>query len=128
VPEFLSDAWLAALDDAARQVVLEPVLEPFVLEQVVTGVDARGTVTYHVVFATDGVRVSSGPAPTADVTLVTDVETAARLARGEGNAQQALASGRFRVRGDIETLVHRADGLNALDDAFRAVRAATTYR
>jgi hypothetical protein len=128
VPEFLSDAWLAALDEAARAAPPGPELEPFVLEQVVTGVGARGTVVYHVVFDPHGVRVAGGPAGDADVLFATDHETAVRLARGETNAQQALAAGRFRIRGDVDALVRRSASLRALDDVFGAVRVDTTYR
>ena len=83
---------------------------------------------YHLVFTIEGLRVVPGAAQDADVSLATDLDTAARLARGETNAQQALAAGRFRVRGNIDTLTRRAAGLRALDDVFAAVRAETTYR
>jgi putative sterol carrier protein len=85
-------------------------------------------VTFHVVFAADGIRVVPGAAARPDVTLTTDRATATRLARGEANAQQALAAGRYRVMGDIEGLTRRAAALRALDDVFVTVRAQTSYR
>jgi hypothetical protein len=128
VPEFLSVAWLAALDDAARHAPPTPDVAPFVIEQVVTDATADTIGAYHLVFSDVGLRVVPGPAPDADVSFATDLDTATRLARGETNAQRALAAGRFRVHGNIDTLTRRVAGLRALDDVFAAVRAETTYR
>ena len=69
-----------------------------------------------------------GDAEAPDVSFATDRETAAGIARGETNAQRALAAGRLRVHGNIETLVARAAAFVALEDVFAAVRAGTTYR
>src|SRR5262245_30278673 len=134
VPEFLSDAWLTALDDAARAAGPLPAIAgigdgdaPFVLQQVVRdGDDAE--VRYRVEFAASGLRVRADDERAADVTFATDRATAAALSRGETNAQRALAAGHFQVSGDIEGLVARSDALVALDDVFAAVRAETTYR
>ena len=82
---------------------------------------------YHLVFSAEGLRVVPGTAPEADVSFATDLDTATWLARGETNAQQALAAGRFRVRGNIDALTQRVAGLRALEDVFAAVRADTTY-
>ncbi|MGH8977087.1 MAG: SCP2 sterol-binding domain-containing protein [Acidimicrobiia bacterium] len=126
--EFLSDAWLEALDAAVRAARPVPDVAPFVIEQVVHDSAAGTERAYHLVFGDRDIRVVAGPASSADVTFSTDRETAECLARGETNAQQALAAGRFRVHGNIERLTRRAAGLRALDDAFAAVRAETTYR
>jgi SCP-2 sterol transfer family len=139
VPEFLSDEWLAALDASARAIGPLPAVSPFVLEQVVTSTGRDGTerdsserdgdeVRYQLVFTADGLRVHPGHAEAPDVSFATDRETAAGIARGETNAQRALAAGRLRVHGTIEILVARAEALVALEDVFAAVRAGTTYR
>jgi hypothetical protein len=127
VPEFLSDAWLEALDASARAMGPSPGVAPFVLEQVVTGT-GRDDVRYQLVFAADGLRVRPGRPEAPDVSFATDHDTAAGIARGETNAQRALAAGRLHVRGNIETLMTRANALTALEDVFAAVRAGTTYR
>jgi SCP-2 sterol transfer family protein len=136
VAEFLSDAWLAALDDAARAAGPLPALAavadgdgdtPFVLEQVVRDGD-NAEIRYQVEFAATGLRVRADDQGEPDVTFATDRATAAALSRGETNAQRALAAGHFQVSGDIEGLVARSDALVALDDVFAAVRAETTYR
>ena len=96
MPEFLSDEWLAALDASARAMGPLPAVAPFVLEQVVSA-SGREDVRYQLVFAPEGLRVRTGGAEAPDVSFATDLDTAASIARGETNAQRALASGRLRV-------------------------------
>ena len=127
MPEFLSDAWLVALDEAARRAPPVADVAPFVIEQVVSEADGTES-TYHLVFTATEIRVVTGAAPEADVTFATDLDTASQLARGDTNAQQALAAGRFRIYGKLDSLTRRAAGLRALSDIFAAVRADTTYR
>jgi hypothetical protein len=130
VAEFLSNAWIAELDCAARassDLTTAPDAQPVVVEQHVERAD--GTVTiYHLVFAADGARVQQGPAQVADLVLRTDEETARQLARGTLNAQQAAVAGRLKVRGHAERLRDAAELLRAANDVFRAVREATTDR
>jgi len=128
VPEFLSREWVAALDDAARTsaAFTDVAEERFVLEQRVTFADGT-EVRHHLVVSPDGARAIAGPAPDADIVLMVDYVTARDLARGATNAQRALAAGRLRVGGRIETLAHHGDALLALDDVFAAVRTTTTF-
>lgn len=127
--EFLSPAWIAALDEVARS---SPELAacagdaPFVLEQRVVLPDGTESV-HHLRLAADGARVIAGAADDPDVMIVTDLETASDIARGETTAQRALANARLRVRGDVEALTRRAEALLALDDLFAGVRAETTF-
>jgi hypothetical protein len=128
VPEFLSSAWLDELDGAARAAGPVPGIAPFVIEQVVTGVRGRGEVRYRLVFDDSGLRVDTDTARgDADVVFTTDHATAAGIARGDANAQQALADGAFRVGGALDTLVARSDALSALTDIFSTVRHTTTF-
>jgi hypothetical protein len=124
VPEYLSDAWLDAINDALGSV---RVLGPLVIEQVVTGVPGRGEVRYFAWFDAVGGHVGTGGTGPADIVLRTDYPTAVAIAQGRENAQRALAAGRLRLGGEIEALTRNADALAALDDATAAVRAATTY-
>ena len=66
-------------------------------------------------------------AEVADVSLETDYPTAVALARGEMNAQSALADGRLRVSGDVARLAAHATALVRLGDLFAAVRPVTTF-
>ena len=128
MPEYLSEMWLDELDRAVRASVSVSALAPIVIEQVVHDVPGRGEVRYRFRVDRDGARVTEGDAPEPpDVRLTTDYPTAVAIALGKENAQIALARGRLRLGGDVDTLVRRADALGALDDATAGLRAATTY-
>jgi hypothetical protein len=128
VPEFLSEMWLRELDLAVRAAASVSALAPIVIEQVVSDVPGRGEVRYRIEADDDGARVTFGEtSPRPDVRLSTDYDTAVAIAVGDENAQIALARGRLRLGGDVETLVRRAAALGALDDITAALRATTTY-
>lgn len=127
VAEFLSDAWIAALDRAAR--TLPPLAglaaqPPLVVEQRVRRDDAE--IVYAVRFDGDGARVERGAADAPDLVLHMDAVTARAIQRGATTAQEAIASGRLKVRGRLERLRALGEALRSLDDVFRDVRAATT--
>src|SRR6476646_134608 len=116
VPEFLSDAWLKELDRALRDSASVSALASIVIEQVVVDVPGRGEVRYRVRVDGDGARVTAGGGPEPpDVRLTTDYPTAVAIALGKENAQIALARGRLRLGGNIETLVRSAAALSTLD-------------
>lgn len=125
--EFLSDAWIAQLDRAARAAPgvsglgVDP---PLVIEQHVRRGDDE--VVYSLHFAADGARVENGAASQPDVILRTDAGTALAMQRGTMSAQDALAAGRLKVRGRMERLRAVGEALRTLDDVFGEVRAATT--
>ncbi len=139
MPEFLSDEWIAALAGAcrARPAVAEVAdgadaadgAPPLTIEPVVRAVPGRGEVRYRIRIADRAPAVEPvrpGDAP-AQVELHTDYETSVALARGETNAQAALAQGRLRLAGDLSCLAAHAGDLARLDDLFAAVRASTSY-
>jgi hypothetical protein len=131
VIEFLSDEWISALADTCRDtdVTYERGEQRLVVEPVVFDVPDRGEVRYRLLFdeQTCTVEHASLHAPPADIRLETDYRTAVALARGEMNAQVALAEGTLRLSGDVARLAARAFALARLDDRFAAVRATTTY-
>jgi putative sterol carrier protein len=124
---FLTPEWIDALDSAGREAGV-PADVQLTIQQIVTDdTGAGGEVRYHLVLADGHLRVHSGEAAAADVTLVQSREVAAALSRGELNAQQALEAGRLKLRGDIGHLARQGKALTALADLFAAVRAETTY-
>jgi putative sterol carrier protein len=128
VPEFLSEAWIDALDTAARTAALpdEAADTSFTVEQVVR--DAPdGEVRYHLRLENGRARVQRGAADAPDLRLYSDYDTAIRLQQGEINAQDALTAGRLKVQGRLEALQHASDALRTLHDVFTAVRAGTTF-
>lgn len=122
--EFLSEAWLAALDEAAHRAPRVDAAEPLVVQAFVTG-GPSGAVTFHLDVGPAGTRVVAGPAAAPTVTIVTDHETATALHRGETNAQRALVAGRLEVSGDLAVLGRRSEVLGVLGDLFGTVRAQT---
>jgi hypothetical protein len=132
VAEFLSDEWIAALDAAARGAVAENAenvdgTDALAVEPVVRDVPGRGDVRYRVTCDTTVRTVTPSPDAKADVRIETDYATAVALARGELNAQTALADGLLRVSGDLARLGAHAAAIARLGDLFAAVRATTTY-
>jgi putative sterol carrier protein len=128
VPDFLSAEWVTALDDAARDVALPDAAATvsITVEQVVRDAPG-GEARYHLRIEDGRARVHPGPAAAPDLRLFADYETAARLQRGEVNAQHALATGSLKVQGRFAQLLRVDDALRALEDVFAPVRAATTY-
>jgi hypothetical protein len=128
--EFLSAAWIAELDAAARAepgLVADP---PLVVEQVVRDGGSHD-VRYRIRIGPAGASVGADAAPDAaevpDLALVTDRATARELHEGHLRAQDALARGSLKVRGRPEVLGGRAELLARLDAAFAVVRAGTTF-
>ena len=124
---FLSEAWIAALDRAARaapELAAVAADAPLVIEQRVR----RGhhDVVYALTFDSSGARVDPGPASAPDIVLVTDAATARALQRGTMNAQQAAITGRLKLQGDVERLRAAGEALRAIGDVFRDLRSAAT--
>jgi putative sterol carrier protein len=128
VTDFLSAEWIEALDAAARAATLPETASAvsITIEQVVR--DAPGGESrYHLCIEHGHARVHSGPAAAPDLRLFADYDMAARIQRGEVNAQEALAAGRLKVQGRFAHLLRVDDALRALEDVFAPVRAETTY-
>lgn len=124
VAQFLTDAWIDALDASGAQASVSPDLT-VVVQQVV--VDDDHEVAYVIRVGDGRVRVASGRDDTADVSFTQDRATAGAIARGELSAQAAFMDGRLRVGGDLRGLLHHAAALSALEDVFGPARAATTW-
>jgi hypothetical protein len=130
VAEFLSDAWITALDAALQASTAVRELVPLVIEQVVRDVPGRGDVRYRVWVDSAGghaaLNAPNGAPP--DIRFSTDYTTATAIARGRDNAQRALASGRLQLGGRVDVLARHAAALAALDDVATRLRADTSYR
>ena len=127
--DFLSAEWIEALDAATRAATLPDAASAasITIEQVVR--DAPGGESrYHLRIEDGQARVQLGPATDPDLRLFADYDIAARIQRGEVNAQEALAAGRLKMQGRFAHLLRVDDALRALEDVFAPVRADTTYR
>ena len=141
MPPYLSDAWVAALDDIARNhrgLAEATAGTHLVLEQVVIlGGDATdtssetsaggeapaptGEVRWHVLVDDGSVRFRSGAAPSPTVRFTTDEAMARAITEGRCSATEAFMNGRLRVGGDTTALVRYHDLFSGLADVFAAV-------
>lgn len=122
--EFLSDAWIADLDEAGRATEAPAELQ-VVVQQVV--LDDGREVTYAVRVADGRVRVTAGRAERPDVTFTQSRAVAAAIARGERSAQAAFLAGDLRVGGDLTAVLEGSRALAAIADVFEPARAATSW-
>jgi predicted lipid carrier protein YhbT len=121
VAEFLTDAWIDALDSAGAHAVIDRELR-LVIQQIVH--DREGGDVAYVVRVSDGhISVRRGRADDADVTFTQDRVTALAIHRGELSAQAAFLDGRLRLGGDLRAVIDRAGALATIDDVFAATRA-----
>jgi putative sterol carrier protein len=126
VPPFLSDAWLAAMDAAAKadgELREQAAEAELVVQQVVTGAGPDGgEVAYAVVLTAEEVAVRPGRVDEPTVTFTQSLATAEAVANGECSAQQAFIDGDLRVGGDLVALAARHRALTKLGDVFAAAR------
>ena len=116
---FLSDEWLAALDQAARTLTGDPD-RPVVIEHTVR--DGEHEIVWHTTVS-ERVRVVPGPAVDAAIRFSSDRETALAITSGRLSAQRAFLDGRLHLSGDVGVLMAARPGLAALADGSAAVRA-----
>lgn len=122
---FLSDAWLAELDAAARTVTPPPPELRLVIQQVVEG-DHGPDVCYAIRIEDGRISVVPSRVADADVTMTQDRTTAAQIAQGALSAQVAFMAGRLRVGGDVRAVMGWAGALAAVGDVFAEVRSKTS--
>lgn len=94
--------------------------------QVVTD-GPEGSVLYHLQVGNGVAHFASGPAHEEDVRMEQTWETAVGVATGSMPAQEAFIKGHIRISGDTQRLMDAVPVFAALDAAFAAVRAQTTY-
>ena len=107
--DFLSDAWVEALDaryaDAPGSAP-DPVTVQY---DVSTGDGVR---SYHLVLGPDRDRAIAGPASAPDVTFAMDEDTARAISTGDLSTEEAFITGRLDIDGDPGPLI----------EAYRAQR------
>ncbi len=123
MPEYLSDAWIEAMN---RAVADDPALRAataditLIVQQTVTPSDGSdvdagpGTRTWYVRLDHGTNTVVSGAHPAPDVTFRCDRDTALAIAGGHESAQIAFMAGRLRLGGDSRALIAHQGCLTAL--------------
>jgi putative sterol carrier protein len=125
VARFLTAEWLDDMQRAADKAAV-PVDAAIVVGHEVSGTP-DGDVSFRFTAADGRLTLTWATVEDAELTLIEDYETAVAIARGELPAQQAVAEGRLKLRGDVGALVRNGPAMAALGDLFRAVRETTTY-
>ena len=127
---YLSLAWIDAL---SNEVVNSTPLAALANEhrigvtQVVTD-GPEGNVTYHLRLGDGSASFGPGPAEDEDVRMEQSWATAAAIATGELNAQEAFIKGLIRLTGNQQKLIESQPVFAALDAVFTTVRQQTEYR
>ncbi|MCS5664546.1 MAG: SCP2 sterol-binding domain-containing protein [Acidimicrobiales bacterium] len=118
--EPLSDAWIAALDNAAAE---HPGLqEAAAAMALVLEYSTSGGPSWHVVFDHGSVRVVAGPADHPDLRFATDPATARALAAGTLDPLRAVIDGDLTLVGDPRLLVEHRAVFDDLGDVFAIAR------
>ena len=121
----LSDAWIAALDEAAaghEGLRVSTLNTTLVLEYRVA---LNPPVCWHIIIDCGEVRIRSGSAEQPDVWFEAQPATASSLLDGSLDPLSAVIDGTLTMGGDPRLLVPHRQVLNDLGDVFLHVRTAT---
>ena len=114
--KFLSEEWsnqaIAALN-ASDDVKSATKDVDLAIQQVVTGANG-GEAKYWVKISDGNAEGGLGDAPSADVTIMQDYETAVAITKGELNAQAAFMQGKLKVTGNMGKLLQHQTAMQAL--------------
>lgn len=127
---YLSLAWIDAL---SQEVATSDALAALAgthqigVTQVVTD-GPEGNVVYHLRLGGGTASFGAGPAEAEDVCMEQTWATAAAVATGEMNAQEAFIKGLIRLTGNQQKLIESQPVFAALDAVFTSVREQTEYR
>ncbi len=127
---YLSLAWIDALSqEVAKSDALGTLADTHQIgvTQVVTD-GPEGTVIYHLRLGGGTASFGAGPAEAEDVCMEQSWATAAAVATGELNAQEAFIKGLIRLTGNQQKLIESQPVFAALDAVFTSVREQTEYR
>lgn len=129
MPRYLSDEWLAAVDDAAK--ASERLRQAargvdVTVQHVVTCEDGHD-VAYHVVVSDGQVSFRPGTAEDPDVTMRLDRATAVAIATGARSAQAAFLDASLTVDGDLTRLIPCGEILAGIDGALDKIRSGTEF-
>jgi putative sterol carrier protein len=130
VVRYLSLAWIDALSqEVAKSDALAALADThqIAVTQVVTD-GPEGNVIYHLRLGGGTASFGAGPADSEDVCMEQSWATAAAVATGELNAQEAFIKGLIRLTGNQQKLIESQPVFAALDAVFTSVREQTEYR
>lgn len=91
------------------------------IQQVITNVPDEGEAKYWSQIADGNINGGQGDAPSPDVTITQDYDTAAALNKGELNAQAAFMQGKLKVTGNMGKLLQHQGVLQAMGPIMASV-------
>jgi putative sterol carrier protein len=123
--KFLSDEWMSEADNAVKT---DPAFtsaaagKDLKVQFHVTDVADIGELDYFMSIDGGQTQIAKGELDAPDVTVTSDYETSAGIARGEINTQMAFMTGKIKVAGNLATLMmhqniisawaHLSEGMN----------------
>lgn len=116
MPKFLSDEWIEAADNAVKT---DPTFtsaaagKDLKVQFEVTDVADVGEVDYFMSIDGGQTQVAKGELDEPDVTVTSDYDTAAGIAKGELNTQMAFMTGKIKVSGNLATLMMHQNIISA---------------
>ena len=122
---YLSDAWIAALDEVAashRGLQAAAVDTTLVVEYQVA---SDPPVLWHITLTQGKVRVKAGPADEPDAWFEARPSAARALFDGSLDPLRAVIDGDLSIGGDPRRLLDHRKILDGIGDVFAGVRAAT---
>ena len=122
---YLSDAWIAALDEAAashRGLQAAAVGTALVVEYRVA---SDPPALWHITLNQGTVRVKVGPADEPDAWFEAQPAAARALFDGSLDPLRAVIDGDLSIGGDPQRLVEHREILDGIGDVFAGVRTAT---
>ncbi len=126
---YLSQGWIKAVSDSVDASSALQSLggkHVFGLTQIVSATPF-GEVRYHLQSGEGAVVFQAGDANPENVRFSQSYETAAAVATGSLNSQEAFINGHIRFSGDHQCLIDAQEIFALLDDVFTSVRAITEY-
>jgi putative sterol carrier protein len=115
--EPFSDDWVAALNDAAASVEVDPEVE--------LSIDYRaGDRAYRLVIAGGRVRATTDHEGTADLRITAEPAVAAAITAGDRSALEAFMSGEVVVGGDLRNVMRHQELLEGLGVLFTPAGSA----
>ena len=122
---YLSDAWIAALDEVAAS---HPGLQAAAVETTLVveyQVASDPPALWHITLTQGKVRIKAGPADEPDAWFEARPAAARALFDGSLDPLRAVIDGDLSIGGDPRRLLDHREILDGIGDGFAGVRAAT---
>ena len=114
--KFLSDEWMSEADDAVKT---DPAFtsaaagKDLKVQFHVTEIEGVGELDYFMSIDGGQTQIAKGTLDSPDVTVTSNYDTSAGIAKGEINTQMAFMTGKIKVAGNLATLMMHQNVISA---------------